>query len=302
MKSHDVSLVRRKVVVVMTCFNRRETTLECLRALEDGTGLDGIDTSVVLVDDGSTDGTAEAVHVRFPQVQVIRHEGPPLFWCRGMHHALEAAMARGPDALLWLNDDTRLHADALARLLACADERRAATGRPSLIVGSTLDNSGQRHTYGGERRASRVRRTSFRLVPPEPRPQAVDTFNGNVVLVPRDAYEIVGNLDPAFEHAMGDIDFGLRARALGVDLWLAPGFHGWCSHNPVCGTFSDSELDWRSRWRHLLSRKGLPWRSWLHFTRRHAGVAWPIFFIWPYARLGVSHLLGRLLNRHQRPG
>lgn len=34
-------------------------------------------------------------------------------------------------------------------------------------------------------------------------------------------------------------------------------------------------------------RKGLPWRSWLIFTRRHTGVMWPLYFAWPYAKLLV---------------
>ena len=38
----------------------------------------------------------------------------------------------------------------------------------------------------------------------------------------------------------------------------------------------------------IRSRKGLPFRSWLHFTRRHGGLLWPLFFAWPYAKLPLS--------------
>jgi GT2 family glycosyltransferase len=275
-----------RLCAVMTCFNRRDKTLACLEALRcSAEQAGGIRLSAVLVDDGSNDGTAEAVKARYPWVQVVVNEGPPLFWCRGMHLALAQAMPKGFDYYLLLNDDTMLAPDALAGLVACAVQMRLQGGKPVLVVGSTEDATTGLHTYGGERIASPLRRTTFLRVPPSAEPQPIDTFNGNVVLLPADVVALVGNVDPLFEHAMGDIDYGLRARQAGVAQWLAPGFHGTCSNNPVTGTFSDQRLGLRARWRHILSRKGLPWRSWLHFTRRHTGVIWPLFFLWPYVRL-----------------
>jgi GT2 family glycosyltransferase len=275
-----------KLCVLLTSFNRKYYTLECLQALKNSTGLDGVELEAVLVDDGSSDGTAEAVSARFPWVKVLFNHGPPVFWCRGMHRAFSEAISTGYDCYLLLNDDTMLFPNAVSALLACEKKLRITNSTyPVVVVGSTQDKVSGAHTYGGEHRISSVKRTTFRLVRPSDTPQRLDTFNGNVVLLPADVVEKVGNLDPMFEHAMGDIDYGLRASRAGVGVWLAPGFHGTCSNNPAAGTFNDSKLSWSARWQHLLSRKGLPWRSWLHFTRRHAGVGWPIFFLWPYFRL-----------------
>lgn len=244
--------------------------------------------STILVDDGSTDGTAEAVADEFPRVRIIRADGS-LFWCRSMHRAFAEALPEGHDYYLWLNDDTLLQPDAVHRLLACERERRTAIGRPVIVVGSTVDARTGEPTYGGEVRFSRWRRTAWRLVPPVATPSRVETMDGNLVLISSAAAERVGNLDPAFEHAMGDFDYGLRANAAGVEAWLAPGVHATCSLNPAQGTFQDTSLSPSARWRHFLSRKVLPWRSWLRFTRRHAGLGWPIFFAWPYLRV----VLGR---------
>ena len=278
------------VCALLTCFNRRDTTLACLRALGASTGVEHVELHAVLVDDGSSDGTAQAVRAEFPWVEVVVSDGS-LFWCRGMHLAFETAFRKGFDHYVWLNDDTTLRNEALAGLLACEAWLRARTDAPVIVVGNTVDPVTGAHTYGGERQPSAL--ASFRVerIAPGPAPQRCDSMTGNIVLIPALAAECVGNIDPAFEHAMGDTDYALRARRLGVELWVAPHVHGSCAHNPVAGTYLDASLPRTERWKRMLHRKGLPWRSWLTFTRRHMGVMWPLYFVWPYAKLWVGSRL-----------
>ncbi len=275
----------------MTCFNRRKQTLACLRALFNNTGVQSgeLDIHVVVVDDGSTDGSSEAIADAYPAVQVIRGDGN-LYWCRGMHRAIEEAQKHHFDYLLWLNDDTLLFEDALGRLLLCDANLLANSDKPRLIVGSTQDKTSGILSYGGQVRSPGFRRTRFQLLENKSsQPMRCDTMTGNIVLVPAGTHTLVGNLDPAFEHAMGDTDYALRAGRLGVEVWAAPGVHGTCSDNPAENTFMDAKLPLRARLKLILGRKGLPWRSWLIFTQRHTGIFWPIYFLWPY----LSLILGR---------
>ena len=285
-----------RIAVLMTCFNRREKTLACLEALFGSDGLAEIDLRVFLVDDASTDGTAAAVRERFSQVCVINGNGS-LFWCRGMHRAFVEAMsdAQAWDHLLWLNDDTTLYPDALMRLLACERALVARGDAPAIVVGTALDPATGRPSYGGEIRVSRWRPLRFVRVEATDAPVACDSMNGNMVLVSRAAYMRVGNLDAAFEHAMGDTDYALRATRARVRIWAAPGTHGTCSHNPVTGTFFDANAGLRVRWKNALSRKGLPWRSWLLMCWRHGGWLWPALFVWPYAKIVMARY-GRPCN------
>ena len=287
------SATRVTVCALLTCFNRREKTLECLRALSASDGLARVALSAVLVDDGSTDGTAQAVRAEFPWVEVITSDGS-LFWCRGMHRAFEAALLKGFDHYLWLNDDTVLRPDALAALLGCEAQLRQRSTAPLIVVGNTVDPITGAHTYGGERVPSRLRPFRVERVAPSAEPRRCDTLTGNIVLVTARAAQRAGNLDPSFEHAMGDTDYGLRARRRGVELWVAPHAHGTCAHNPVAGTYLDESLPFATRWQRMLQRKGLPWRSWLTFTRRHMGVMWPMYFAWPYAKLVARSCLTTL--------
>lgn len=288
----SVAVRGARLAVLITSHNRREKTLACLRALMTSDGIDRFELHVVLVDDGSTDGTAEAVAAAYPWVQVVHGDGS-LFWCRGMHRAFDIALRRGHDYYLWLNDDSQLFHDGLVRLLDTASGMHAGQGRPVIVVGSTVDEASGKLTYGGSRRASPWQPLTLVKVQPGELAQPCDTMNGNILLIPAEAARLIGNIDPAFEHAMGDIDYGLRARRRGVTPWVAPGVHGTCANNTSLGTFRDRSLPLARRWQLMLGRKGLPWRSWLLLTRRYAGPLWPLYFVWPYAKLVVTGLFGR---------
>lgn len=287
MRAATGSSLQGRVCALLTCHNRRDTTLACLAALERAAARAGVPPCAVLVDDGSRDGTAAAVRDRYAWTQVVQASGD-LYWARGMHAAQVRAMQDAPLLLLWLNDDSLLDEDALARLLTTHEKLSAGGRQPMLVVGSTRDAVTGRRTYGGLLRAGGLRALAVHDVEPGEAPRRVDTFDGNIVLVNAKAAAMLGNLDPAFEHAMADTDYGLRAWSLGIEVWLAPGTHGVCSTNPQRGTHRDTSLPVRQRWRLLVGRKGLPPRSWWRYARRHGGALWPIHFAWPYIRFCIG--------------
>lgn len=281
------SFMPPRLIAAMTSFNRRSATLACLARFESAARQAGLEPNAVLVDDGSTDGTAAAVREQYPWVDVMVGDGS-LFWNRGMHQAQSHAMERDPDYLLWLNDDTELLPDSIARLLEAEHTLRNRHGRPVMVVGSTADRGTGQLTYGGHVAPQRWRPFTYQRVWHETQPVECHVVNGNVVLIPMQIAQTVGNLDPVFEHAMGDTDYALRTRAAGFRVFVAPGFVGHCSNNPALGTYRDSSLPLSVRWKKMMSRKGLPPHSWRHFTRRHGGLIWPIYFVWPYFKLVVN--------------
>ena len=289
-----------RVAVLMACHNRREHTLACLRALRAAEIEARQSCDVYLLDDGGSDGTAEAVANEFPHVHLLRGDGS-LFWNRGMHRVFEAALGRGYDFYLGLNDDTLLYVDALQRLLACHERITRESGRSGIVAGSTRDATSGELTYGGQVREKWWKPLTFRVVPPRDCPVECDTATWNVVLIPDVVARRLGNLEPSFSHAMGDLDYGLRARNAGYSNWVMPGFAGICSDNPVEGTFLDTGIPFRERLRKMVQPKGLPPKSWLLFCRRHAGPLWMVFWAWPYLRVALESLIGRGGAR-SRPG
>ena len=271
------------IAVLITCHNRREKTIACLKALYLSELPQEVRLEVILVDDGSTDGTPEAVRIDYPKVEILQADGT-LFWNRGMHWAFDHAMKMDFDYYIWLNDDTFLYPNAIARLINTYDQLTTRYGKKILVVGSTHDNEG-RLSYGGSVASNKLRRFHYRKVWDAVEPVECHVINGNCVLIPQIIAGYLGNLDPVFEHAFGDTDYALRLRALGGRLFVAPGFFGECSNNPVENTFLDRGLSLRERWLHIIGRKGLPPKSFFVFMRRHGGPLWPLRFYWPYVRL-----------------
>jgi GT2 family glycosyltransferase len=177
--------------------------------------------------------------------------------------------------------------DALERLLATDAALCAERQPPSLVVGATRDPQSGDTTYGGYRRTSRLRRMAFAQVVPTHEPQRCDTMNGNVVLIPKSIYSVLGNVDATFTQAMGDIDYGLRARSAGCQIFLAAGHVGTCSENSRAGTYRDETLSAAERLRLAASQKGLPFREWAVLCRRHGGPLWPVLALSPYIRMAT---------------
>jgi GT2 family glycosyltransferase/glycosyltransferase involved in cell wall biosynthesis len=281
-----ISLKPATIAVLLTCHNRREYTLACLESIHRN-AIDGVTVDVHLVDDGSSDGTAEAVAQAYPDVEIALGSGK-LYWGGGMRLSFTRAVPARPDYVLWLNEDVVLDDDALERLLATHAALSAERQPLSLVVGATRDPQSGATTYGGLRRSSRFRRMAFTLLDPTDEPQPCDTMNGNVVLIPRAVYSILGNVDATFTHAMGDIDYGLRARSAGCQVFLAAGHVGTCSENARAETYRDATLTRIERLRLAASPKGLPFREWAVLCRRHGGPLWPALALSPYVRMAIG--------------
>jgi GT2 family glycosyltransferase len=280
-----------RLAVLMTCFNRKEMTLEALRSLFSQKQVEDLNVTVYLVDDGSRDGTSQAVAERFPRVSILQGDGS-LFWNGGMRKAFAEALTANFCGYIWFNDDTRLEDDALHRLIACATEIRDSRGLEmkdslgsAIIVGSTRDPYTGERSYGGVRKKKSGLRLDFLpQLPEDGRIVRCDTMNGNFTLIPAAVAGRLGNLDGAFRHQLGDFDYGLRAMKAGIPIVIAPGYFGYCSDNLSHGTWRDSAQPFANRWKHLMSPKGAPPREWLLYTRRHFGWRWPFYAVSPYLK------------------
>ena len=280
-----------RIAVLMTCYNRRETTLKCLDAIKDQEELDdGIYLQIYLVDDGCTDGTNDAVQNKFPEIIVIKGNGN-LYWNGGMRVAWKEAMKLNYDYYLWLNDDSSLKKNALSILLSTADLLLQETSNPCIVAGSMRDTYGS-FSYGGRKqRCCWHPLGKLDIVIPSDIPQPCDVINGNCVLVPDEIVRVVGILSTDFTHGMGDYDYSLRAKRLGFSSWIAPGYVGICLKNSFSGTCYDPLLPISERTALMASPTGLPpAREWMIFTKRHGGWFWPLFWLRTLVRIYLPQL------------
>lgn len=215
--------------VLVVSYNTRELTLACLRSLvAETTG----EFEVILLDNASEDGSAEAVAAEFPEVRLVASR-ENLGFARGNNEA--AALARGR-LLLLLNPDTVVLDGAVSRLVEFArahPERRLWGGRtlfgdrslnPSSCWGAptpwstfclasglaaVLPRTRWAHPEGlGGWRRDDVRE--------------VDVVSGCLLMIEADLWRTLGGFDPTFFMYGEDADLCLRARAAGARPTITP--------------------------------------------------------------------------------
>jgi GT2 family glycosyltransferase len=194
-----------KVAAVVLSWNGKDDTLACLRSLE-GEALD-----VIVVDNASEDGTAEAV----TGVEVIRNDRN-LGYAGGMNVGIRRALEQGADAVLLLNNDVEVEPGALEALVAAADGVGAVC--PVIVFASEPG----RIWYSGARYDPRRGYNGRHCTDEPPGSRETERICGAAVLIPREMLERVGAFDESLFAYVEDADWSLRARREGHRLVVEP--------------------------------------------------------------------------------
>lgn len=258
----------KRIAVLMTCFNRVKTTLECLERLFAQEIPEEYQLDVWLVDDASPDETGRHVKEAFPMVNVVEGLGN-LFWCKGMRLAWDkAAEANDYDFYLWLNDDTHLVPNAIATAIADYD-KIVALGMPeSVVYGTFTAEANTDFISYGCRKVS-----ESEIVAPTGEPIEIDgDTTGNFVLISRSAYQKAGKMYGGYSHGFADFDYGLTLGEKGCHKFIASKILGWCKPNYG---ITESKLRDMSLWKRiklLWSPKGYNIHDAFIYRLRHWGV------------------------------
>lgn len=246
------------IAIIMTCHNRKSTTLTCLNNLYKL----GKDVDVYCVDDASTDGTANAIKAQFPQVKLVLGDGH-LFWCRGMRKAwVTASKTNDYDFYIWLNDDVVLYPNAFEEILECSNLFQDK----AIISGLIQEESSKEPIYGGygENR---------KLISANGECNRISRLNGNFVIVPKYVFDKIGFFDRKFHHDIGDVDYGYTAQEMGVDVVSTR-----CYIGSTNGNLKSDNLRIRKngvglfkRFKHLYSPLGAPPYIHFYFLNKHFG-------------------------------
>lgn len=227
----DTAPAVRSVVAVTPVFNRRELTLACLGSLFDG-DLGHIALHVIVVDDGSSDGTAEAIAAAYPQVQVIRGDGT-LWYSEGTNVGIREAQKREPDYILIFNNDSLFPPQTLARLVATAETH------PTSLVGAALIRWDDKRTIFQVGTRWQTAFGGWRTIGPQTvddlpdGPFPVETFAGNCVLIPAAALLEAGLMKSGAMPNFGDSELVTRMRRKGWRLLLDPKAPVLCEPNQL---------------------------------------------------------------------
>ncbi len=217
-----------KVTAVVVNWNTVDLLDRCLTSLAQYGFGDAMD--VVVVDNGSADGSADLVRNQWPNVHLIANKEN-----RGYIQANNQGMnaARG-EHLLLINSDAFLTPGALDKMVGLLDDHAdAAVVGPRLVYG---DGSWQRWTAGSEpalssamsfflfadRLSGSAARRSLYLARDVKEPFRPDWVSSACMLVRREALKQVGPMDERYFCYMDDVDLCRRLRAAGWTVWYLP--------------------------------------------------------------------------------
>ena len=200
------------VVAVVVSWNGREDTLDALESLR------GIET--VVVDNGSEDGSADAIAERFPEVELIR-AGVNLGFAGGNNAGIRRALDRGADWVLLVNNDATVEPGLVEALAAAAASRPDA----GVLACKVLYADSDRLWYAGAGFNPYLGRSRHeRFGKPDEPGTLRDTARatGAGMAVSRAAIDAAGLLDEEFFLYAEDLEWCLRIQAAGFAVVYVP--------------------------------------------------------------------------------
>ena len=265
-----------KVAVLISVSGRIEEALECIsgvyRQSDSLAGEGKYSIDIFLNDDTGEEGFSEMVAARFPDVRTVRSQ-ERLFSCRGLRLAWQEAAVRDYDFYLWLDPCLSLCEGAFGTLLENSNFLR----HEAIIAGSvSLADGGLIH--GGRTRSGKL------IQPDAVIPVPCTFFDGNLVLVPRHAFNVLGPVDAEFQQELGFWDYGIRAVRAGISRVISPGILATSTQAPGIPAWQDSSLSFKERYRSLRSPEGRPFGQQFTYDIRSRGL---LFAIWGFIKLNL---------------
>ena len=212
-----------KVTIIVLNWNGKEDTIECLESLKHITYPN---YEILLVDNGSTDGSVECFRERYPGMEIIEN-GENLGFAEGNNVGIRRAMDEGADYVLLLNNDTVVDPEFLGELV-----KVAKSGMSIGIVGPKIyyyDYAGRNDVIyfaGAELvlwKGSDIK-YGYREIDQGQCDEikGVDEIEGTCLLIKSELVNKIGLLDPNFFAYREDTDFCMRAARKGFKLFYVP--------------------------------------------------------------------------------
>jgi N-acetylglucosaminyl-diphospho-decaprenol L-rhamnosyltransferase len=226
----SAAALQAELTVIVVTWNTRELTLRCLETLFDNTP--NLRMQVIVTDNNSEDGSADAIAQRFPQVRLIRNPGDFGF-ARANNIAMEFV---DTEWVLLLNPDTEVHQNAISNLLAFSKNHPEAgiTGGRTVFPDGSLNIASawnkmtpwslfcsftglsvvfsQTTFFNPEAIGGWKRDTERR----------VDIVQGSFLMIPSALWRRLGGFHPRYFMYGEEADLCLRAAALGYRPMITP--------------------------------------------------------------------------------
>lgn len=241
------------VAAVIVNWNQPELTVECIRSLQ---GQAGVEVQIILVDNGSSDGSTHILRQKFPDIEIKEtHEN--LGFAIAANIGIRRSMELGVRYILLMNNDAIADEHMLAHLL---ERRSPETGILAPVI-YRYDRPDDVWSVGGMLRPLILERTEDAHSYDADKMSGSDYLEkdfvtGCCMLIPGEIYESVGMLDERFRMYYDDADFCYRVREHGYLIQVVPSAKAW--HHIAAssqGKDTPNERYWMARSSVLFFRK-----------------------------------------------
>lgn len=218
----------KRLTVIVLNWNGYDDTALLLPTLARCRVPEGWQVHVLVVDNGSTDGSADRLRETFPEVEVLALAENRMF-AAGNNAGLIHALEHGADAIMLLNNDTEADPGLYEKLLLALEQDPKAGAvapliyhaPPSGVIWYAGGSCAPALGWSAHRGLRETDRGQYREV------EATGYLTGCCLLAPRAVWEKVGLLDPRYYIYAEDADWCLRARAAGYRLLFVPTARLW---------------------------------------------------------------------------
>ena len=255
------------IYIITPVFNRKKFTKNYLKALSKQTCKD---FKVIIVDDGSTDGTSDMIELEFPEVILLKEKGD-LWWAEATNIGVRYAIEHGADYVMTLNDDTVPLENYIEQMyLGIKQEANA------LLGAFAIDADSKKHVFGGEILNWKTGKYEDLLqqIPGNDRNglKEVNIFPGRGLVIPTKVFKDIGFYDSKnFPQTVADLDFTCRAYHYGYKIY--------CNYDAKIGIYKEESggvalvknRSWKNYYNHLFSMRGGGNLKWfIIFTLKNA--------------------------------
>ena len=270
------------VYILIPVHNRQQITLRCLEVLSHNG--DRGKYHIIVIDDGSTDGTSDAIQRHYPTLTVLTGDGQ-LWWAGAICKGMKFAVDQGADYLIWLNDDCLPQPGAIAQLIKICQEHPH-----TITAGQSLDPETLTATYGGlcnkNYRLSYVHAAVDEVV-------ECSGLAGNFVCIPKAVVDTIGYPNhQRFPHYYADVIYTHLARQKGWKLRLVGAAAAFCKDDHTTESWLLTERSLVEVWRDRFKLKSnYYWKAHLGYYIKFLG----LYGLWLYIYIFLIKFLAVFL-------
>lgn len=245
------------VAVIIPNWNGKKLLQVCLRSLENQTYNN---FEIVVVDNGSTDGSVEFLKSKYPQVKIIKFE-KNLGFAKAVNEGIKTSKSK---YILLLNNDTKIDKHCLKLLVNVLNKQKDICAVAPKVVSfynpKIIDSAGDTMNVVGQAFHRGWKEKSFKWNTPG----EIFLCTAGACLYRRRAFSKIGLFDESFFIYSEDVDWCLRGQLVSCQFWYEPKAIVYHRHKATTGKRMPKFFEYlRFRNMNLTIIKDFPWQLFL---------------------------------------